>query len=380
MPDLEKLAGQIAKALIVGEGEDRACCTSAQLKGRLRENRLPITGGYDIGGPCVFPGTNMLRVPKGFAGEFASKTEGADREVPYVKLILKGFSRGAVMAFLLAKKLHEMGLNVPIEIDADEPVPGNAWLGGKAKVAADLSECSNVRRVHIRLPAYLRTSSGNRFLNAFHRTFFSPLVPKFHVATKVMITVINKIDHWTTSERTSLPNRADQLMGVLSGERFSRRVLFSMLKYQMLKNQRPSSSVATTGGTQEKVGVERRSQLVTFLQEVMKSTSLWYNMVFRSDRKGDFFTMILYEIKAMPSVTAEQARNKLVEIFKNASIQRGGNYFPCSNSLNTKSLKKARQLLSGDDDRFTLLRDSEVETKGSLASSKDKRNHYEKYF
>lgn len=89
------------------------------------------------------------------------------------ELLLVGYSRGAVSAFLLAKKLFQIGNQLPLKILANQPVPGNALLfpptiGAKL---LDLRLCTNIKTVCCFIGAY------HRPVGWYHDTFFKQIVP-----------------------------------------------------------------------------------------------------------------------------------------------------------------------------------------------------------
>ena len=69
---------------------------------------------------------------------------------PTERIIFIVASRGAVTAFLIAKKLHELGITTPIHIVAAEPVPGTPT---SLIPYQDLSACTNIKTVTYKLAA-----------------------------------------------------------------------------------------------------------------------------------------------------------------------------------------------------------------------------------
>lgn len=86
---------------------------------------------------------------------------------------LYGFSRGAVTTYAVAKNLDD--LNIPIDIIANQPVPGQAQANkadGPYKRYHDLSECKSIRSVFTYLASY------NLENGIFENKFYKQMVPK----------------------------------------------------------------------------------------------------------------------------------------------------------------------------------------------------------
>jgi len=85
---------------------------------------------------------------------------------------LNGHSRGAISTFAVAKKLDE--LNIPIDIIADQPVPGVIQeTSDLIQKYSNLSQCRQIRSASV----FLATHSN---YNAWwHNIFFKQLLPKF---------------------------------------------------------------------------------------------------------------------------------------------------------------------------------------------------------
>ena len=88
---------------------------------------------------------------------------------------LQGFSRGAVTTFAAAKRLDDLG--VPIDIIANQPVPGQ--MAGDTTASSiyskfyDLSQCKNIRTATTFL------ASHNLENGFFHNQFFQQMIAKF---------------------------------------------------------------------------------------------------------------------------------------------------------------------------------------------------------
>ena len=93
---------------------------------------------------------------------------------------LEGFSRGAVTAFATARKLDDLG--VPIDIIANQPVPGQRLENSAGSIYSkynDLRQCQNIRSATTLLGSY---NLENGF---FHNQFFQQMVAKFSPKTQV---------------------------------------------------------------------------------------------------------------------------------------------------------------------------------------------------
>ncbi|CDZ77433.1 hypothetical protein BN59_01716 [Legionella massiliensis] len=119
---------------------------------------------------------------KGFARRFTKKLFGKDKKIATTEskelegigisldrsdiqgvgdeeiesITLCGYSRGAVTCFEVAKELNKIAPTIPVDIVADQPVPGNFYSGPGSNVAsvADCSNLNNLRNVSIILGAY----------------------------------------------------------------------------------------------------------------------------------------------------------------------------------------------------------------------------------
>lgn len=75
---------------------------------------------------------------------------------PIKSITLCGFSRGAVTCFEVARVLNKIAPHIPVDIVADQPVPGNAYQvpGSNARSIANCSDLKNVKNVSVILGAY----------------------------------------------------------------------------------------------------------------------------------------------------------------------------------------------------------------------------------
>ena len=108
---------------------------------------------------------------KGFARRFTQKLFGKDKklattqtedlesigisteqstvqgtEEPIDSITLFGYSRGAVTCFEIARQLNQIYPKVPVDIVADQPVPGNFYQGPFTN-AASITDCSDLRNL-----------------------------------------------------------------------------------------------------------------------------------------------------------------------------------------------------------------------------------------
>lgn len=113
-----------------------------------------------------------------------------------------GFSRGAVTCFNAAKVADKMGIKVPINIVADQPVPGNIYAlpGTNAATIADCSKLKNVEKVDLTIAAYTgeTTTEGlfGKLRQLMHRLFFSQIIPKLPASSENNLSVIPRNNHW----------------------------------------------------------------------------------------------------------------------------------------------------------------------------------------
>ncbi|MBL7479133.1 hypothetical protein [Legionella bononiensis] len=92
---------------------------------------------------------------------------------------LQGFSRGAVTTFAVAKKLDD--LNIPMDIIANQPVPGQIAENSPGSLFSkyhDLSKCQNIRSATTFL------ASHNLENGVIHNSFFQQMAAKFSSTTQ----------------------------------------------------------------------------------------------------------------------------------------------------------------------------------------------------
>lgn len=77
-------------------------------------------------------------------------------------ITLCGYSRGAVTCFEVARQLNQIVPNIPVDIVADQPVPGNLYQipGTNAASVADCSDLKNLKNVSVILGSYTGTNSS----------------------------------------------------------------------------------------------------------------------------------------------------------------------------------------------------------------------------
>ena len=93
-------------------------------------------------------------------------------------IALEGFSRGAITTFAVAKKLDD--LNIPLDIIANQPVPGETRLSKTlTKKYSDLANCKNIRSATTILGTY------NLENGLIHNLFFRQMLAKFPATTQV---------------------------------------------------------------------------------------------------------------------------------------------------------------------------------------------------
>lgn len=80
----------------------------------------------------------------------------SDKGEEIESITLCGYSRGAVTCFEVARQLNQLCPNIPVDIIADQPVPGNCYQGPGTNAAsvADCSDLQNLNNVSVILGAY----------------------------------------------------------------------------------------------------------------------------------------------------------------------------------------------------------------------------------
>jgi hypothetical protein len=148
----------------------------------------------------------------GIAGNH-SKTKNADEAIESITLC--GYSRGAVTCFEVAKQLNNIAPKIPVDIVANQPVPGNCYqgLGTNAASVADCSHLKNLRNVSVILGAYtgsiLNYFTKQEKTNPIHRGFFSQIVPKLPRSAKRDLIVIPRESHH--QDRENAPSGAEHM-------------------------------------------------------------------------------------------------------------------------------------------------------------------------
>ena len=103
---------------------------------------------------------------------------------------LHGFSRGAVTTFAVAKKLND--LNIPIDIIANQPVPGQSTENAPGSLFTkynDLRQCKNIRSAATFIGTY---NLENGFL---HNSFFQQMLAQFPDSIEVNTWLIPHQNH-----------------------------------------------------------------------------------------------------------------------------------------------------------------------------------------
>lgn len=118
-------------------------------------------------------------------------------------ITLCGYSRGAVTCFEVAKELNKIAPQIPVDIVANQPVPGNSYQGPGTNAAsvADCSNLKNLRNVSVILGAYTgaiykaNEQKGEGENQMLHRAFFSQIVPKLPRTAQRDLMVIPRENH-----------------------------------------------------------------------------------------------------------------------------------------------------------------------------------------
>ena len=130
----------------------------------------------------------------------SSDLKQLDEDDPIESITLCGYSRGAVTCFEVTRQLKKIAPNIPVDIVADQPVPGNCYQGPGTNAAsiADCNDLTNLRNVSIIIGAYTGATyqDGERTVNPIHRGFFSQIVPKLpRTATRDLIVIPRESHH-----------------------------------------------------------------------------------------------------------------------------------------------------------------------------------------
>jgi len=118
-------------------------------------------------------------------------------------ITLCGYSRGGVTCFEVAKELNKIAPHIPVNVVANQPVPGNSYQGPGTNAArvADLRHVHNIKNATIILGAYTgkhyknRDQEGVGERKLLHRGFFSQIVPKLPRATQRDLIVLPRENH-----------------------------------------------------------------------------------------------------------------------------------------------------------------------------------------
>jgi hypothetical protein len=111
-------------------------------------------------------------------------------------ITLCGYSRGAVTCFEVAKQLNAINPHIPVDIIANQPVPGNFYQGPGTNAAsvADCRHLKNLRNVTVILGAYT-ADTEKTVRHVVHRGFFSQILPKLPRRANRHLVVIPKESH-----------------------------------------------------------------------------------------------------------------------------------------------------------------------------------------
>ena len=140
-------------------------------------------------------------------GYFLSSSQELSPGTEITSVTLCGHSRGAVTCFEVAKQLNQLAPQLPVDIVADQPVPGNCYEtpGTNAASIADCRDLTNVRNVSVILGSctggyeYNYLPFFNKIKNLYrslrHLAFFSQILPKLPIHAKRCVSVIPKSNH-----------------------------------------------------------------------------------------------------------------------------------------------------------------------------------------
>ncbi len=127
----------------------------------------------------------------------ANRTTASAADGNITGLTLCGYSRGAVTCYEVARCLQATAPQIPIDIIADNPVPGNSglWLFSNARNVADCSDLTNIKHSTIILGSYTGREAPKEKVSLFHRLFFSQIVPKVPNSTDSHLIAVPREHH-----------------------------------------------------------------------------------------------------------------------------------------------------------------------------------------
>jgi len=139
-PNLKEFAGRFTNKAFVADGKEL----------HLTRN---LVGHVGIASE-IEVGKEMWNTPTNISND--------DAEEEIESFTLCGYSRGAVTCFEEAKELFKIAPHIPVDIVADQPVPGNCYQGPGTNAAsvADCSHLTNLRNVTVIAGAYTGRKSG----------------------------------------------------------------------------------------------------------------------------------------------------------------------------------------------------------------------------
>jgi len=157
-------------------------------------------------------------------GISAIHTTGAESAMEVESIGLNGHSRGAMSTFAVAKKLDE--LEIPIDIVANQPVPGAVWgTSSSVRKYNDLSQCSNIRSATV----FLATHSNH---NAWwHNLFFKQLLPRFSPETTTHHFLLPVYEHFDLEILAILRSHTNNIFSSHGYTQFSQEHFRSIKKY-----------------------------------------------------------------------------------------------------------------------------------------------------
>ncbi len=123
----------------------------------------------------------------------STSSDATDKPI-ITAITLSGYSRGAVTCFNVAKELHKIAPLIPVNIVANQPVPGNIYQFpcSNAAAVADCRHLTNLRNVSIIVGSY----TGEKDIDVegtpkwIHRLGFSQIIPKLPSSKKCNSKVI----------------------------------------------------------------------------------------------------------------------------------------------------------------------------------------------
>lgn len=153
-----------------------------------------------------------------FGQSIIIEPQDIESKVEVDSINLTGFSRGGVTTFAAARHLDDLGK--PINIYAEDPVPGNSKSSAKKNSSEfyknhDLRNCTNIKHAEVSLGVYKNN------VNRLHNKFFRQMAPLFSTNCDASVYVVPKTHHLHYSRKAE--NQTKQFLvncGLITGPTF----------------------------------------------------------------------------------------------------------------------------------------------------------------